>query len=392
MGKSLPFLSPQESGMGVSQLLTIEQQIGKALDKKKLAGAVTMVIRKGGVVHLEAHGWQDVENHIPMQTDTIFRIYSMTKPIVSTAVMMLAESGEIDIDAPLAKYLPSLDDLKVYQKEGNRSPKRPPTVRDLLRHTAGMTYGFFGNTAVDQQYRKAAVLDRDQSSEAFLKKVAQLPLVYDPGEDWIYSIAVDVQGILIEQVSGQSLDTFLKQRIFDPLAMKDTGFHVPKGKAHRLASYYGSSLKLKESGKESRYLKPPKFFSGGGGLVSTAMDYAHFVQMLLNGGSLFGQRLLKPETVAAMTRNHLPTDRFPAGIGGSREGVGFGLGVSIQMYSTPKQPGAKEGEFGWNGIASTHFWASPSDDLAVITMEQTHPFNKRLIHRLKGPIYDALRP
>ena len=268
----------------------------------------------------------------------------------------------------------------------------PPTVRDLLRHTAGLTYGFFGNTPVDQQYRKADVLDRDQSSETFLKKVAQLPLVYDPGEDWVYSIAVDVQGMLIEQVSGQSLDTFLKQRIFDPLAMKDTGFHVPKAKAHRLANYYGSSLKLEESGNQSRYLEPPTFFSGGGGLVSTAMDYAHFVQMLLNCGSLFGQRLLKPETVAAMTRNQLPADRFPAGIGGSREGVGFGLGVSVQMFATPKQPGAKEGEFGWDGIASTHFWASPSDDLAVITMEQTQPFNKRLIHRLKGPIYDALRP
>ena len=222
--------------MDASQLRTIEQQVGEALDEKKLAGAVTMVIRNGGVVHFEAHGWQDIENRVPMRTDTIFRIYSMTKPIVSTAVMMLAESGEIDLDAPVAKYLPSLKGLKVYHKEGNRSPKRPPTVRDLLRHTAGLTYGFFGNTPVDQQYRKADVLDRDQSSETFLKKVAQLPLVDDPGEDWIYSIAVDVQGMLIEQVSGQSLDTFLKQRIFDPLAMKDTGFHVPKAKAHRLAN------------------------------------------------------------------------------------------------------------------------------------------------------------
>ena len=378
--------------MDASKLRTIEQQVGEALDEKKLAGAVTMVIRNGGVVHLEAHGWQDVENRVPMRTDTIFRIYSMTKPIVSTAVMMLAESGEIDLDAPVAKYLPSLNELKVYHKESNRSPKRPPTVRDLLRHTAGLTYGFFGNTPVDQKYRKADVLDRNQSSETFLKKVAQLPLVNDPGEDWIYSIAVDVQGTLIEKVSEQSLDTFLKQRIFNPLAMKDTGFHVPKAKAHRLASYYGSYLQLEESGNESRYLEPPKFFSGGGGLVSTAMDYAHFVQMLLSGGSLFGQRLLKPETVAAMTRNQLPADRFPAGIGGSREGVGFGLGVSVQMFETPNQPGAKEGEFGWDGIASTHFWASPSDDLAVITMEQTQPFNKRLIHRLKGPIYDALRP
>ena len=161
--------------MDASQLRTIEQQVGEALDEKKLAGAVTMVIRNGGVVHLEAQGWQDIENRVPMRTDTIFRIYSMTKPIVSTAVMMLAESGEIDLDAPVAKYLPSLKGLKVYHKKGNRSPKRPPTVRDLLRHTAGLTYGFFGNTIVDQQYRKADVLDRNQSSETFLKKVAQLP-------------------------------------------------------------------------------------------------------------------------------------------------------------------------------------------------------------------------
>ena len=392
VAQSLPFRSPAETGMDASQLRRIEQEVGEAMDAKELAGAVTLVLHHGNIVHLEAHGWQNLEGHIPMQADTVFRIYSMTKPIIATAVMMLVEAGHLDLDLPVASYLPELKGLMVFDKRGNRPPQRPPTLRDLLRHTAGMTYGYFGNTPVDEQYRQARILDRDQDSKTFLNKVAGLPLLYDPGEKWVYSIAVDVQGVLVEAVSGLRLDAFLKKHLFQPLGMKDTGFEVPREKAHRLACYYGSDLELRESAEDSPYLKRPTFLSGGGGLVSTAMDYAHFVQMLINGGTLFGQRLLKTESVEAMTRNQLPSDRFPEGIGGGREGLGFGLGVSVVLQPGPALPDARKDEYGWDGIASTHFWVSPADKLAVITMEQTQPFSKTLIGRLKGPIYGALQP
>lgn len=386
----LPFAASEDSGMDAGKLRGIELAVGKHLDRKEVAGAVTLVLRKGSIVHLEAHGWRDIDSQTPMATDTIFRIYSMTKPIVSTAVMMLVESGQVNLDDPIATHLPELANLMVLENGKRVPPKRPPTVRDSLRHTAGFTYGFFGDSEVDQLYVQSGILDKKNDTAAFLKKVASLPLAFHPGEKWVYSISVDVQGTLIEQVSGQSLDRFLKERILEPLGMKDTGFHVPAEKRDRFASVYNHDLNPIESNGTSDYRFPPRFFSGGGGMVSTVEDYACFLQMLLNGGELFGKRLLKESTIEDMTRNHLQAPAYPIGIGDTRDGFGFGLGFNVVTHTSQYDPDARVGEYGWGGAASTHFWVSPSDDLAVITLEQTMPYTWNLERSLKGLVYDAI--
>ena len=387
---SLPFAAPGDVGLDASKLRGIEQVVGEHLDRKELAGAVTLVLRKGSIVHLEAHGWQDIDSQTPMATDTIFRIYSMTKPIVSTAVMMLVDSGQVDLDDPVATHLPQLADLVVLENGKRIPPKRLPTVRDILRHTAGFTYGLFGNSEVDQMYVRAGVLDKKNDTAAFLTTVASLPLAYQPGEKWVYSISVDVQGALVEAVSGQSLDRFLQERILEPLGMEDTGFFVPSEKRGRFASVYNHDLKPTESNDTSDYRFPPRFFSGGGGMVSTVGDYVRFLQMLLNGGELFGKRLLRESTVRDMTRNQLPEPAFPIGIGDTRDGFGFGLGFNVVTHTSQYDSDARVGEYGWGGAASTHFWVSPGDDLAVITMEQTMPYTWNLERSLKGIVYGAV--
>ena len=387
---SLPFLTSEDSKMDGTKLRQIEQAVGKHIDEKELAGAVTLVLRKGGIVHLEAHGWRDLDSRNPMTTDTIFRIFSMTKPIVSVGIMMLLEEGQLGLDDPIAANLPVLSDLKVLVDGEKVAAKRAPTVRDLLRHTAGFTYGLFGFSEVDQLYVRSGILSKKNDSAHFLQKVAALPLAYHPGEKWIYSISVDVQGALIEQIAGQSLDRFLKERILEPLGMKDTGFHVPMEKRNRFATLYTEGHKSTESNQESDYRFPPRFYSGGGGMVSTAKDYARFLQMLINGGELFGTRLLKRETIKDMTQNHLEGTAFPIGIGDTRDGFGFGLGFNVVTAKSEYDPDARIGEYGWGGAASTHFWVSPKDELAVITMEQTMPYTWNLERSLKGLIYEAI--
>jgi CubicO group peptidase (beta-lactamase class C family) len=392
----LPFAWPEDVGMSSARLRQIENAVGEHLDKNHLAGAVTMVLRKGSIVHFEAHGWRDLESKTPMTKDSIFRIYSMTKPMVSAAVMMLVEEGRIQLDDPVGDHVPELVGVKVWTPDGEVDPKRPMSVRDLLRHTAGLTYGFFGNTPVDTAYREAQVLAPVDDAAAFEGKLGKLPLLYHPGEKWVYSVSVDVQGVLIERVSGQSLDRFLRERLFEPLVMRDTGFHVPPEKRDRFVTNYSpddnGGLRVNDDPATSSYRFPPKFFSGGGGLVSTVADYSKFAQMMLNGGELFGERFLKKETVAYMTRNHLSDSAYPIGIGEDRPGVGFGLGVSVRVETSASEPDSRVGEYGWDGAASTHFWVSPEDELAVITMEQVMPYNSNLTAALKGLVYDALEP
>lgn len=391
---TLPFAAPEDAGMSSAKLRGIEAAVGEHLDQHHLAGAVTLVLRHGKIVHLEAHGWRDLASRTPMTPDTIFRIYSMSKPIVSVGLMMLHEEGRFELDDPVERFIPEFKGLQVYSKAGNVPTQRPMTIRDLLRHTAGLTYGFFGNSAVDARYREAGVLAPANDSATFIKKLAGLPLLYQPGERWVYSVAVDVQGVLIERLSGRSLDAYLRERILEPLGMLDTGFYVPPEKRARFATNYSpdgnGGLRVRDDPATSAYRFPPRFFSGGGGLVSTATDYARFVQMLLNEGELFGVRLLKPETVREMTRNQLPPAAYPIGVGDHRAGVGFGLGFAVRVEDSDWDPDAHLGEYGWGGAASTHFWISPRDDLAVITMEQTMPYTWHLEFGLKGLIYDAI--
>ena len=391
---TLPLAKPEDVGMSSVKLRGIEQAVGTHLDENHLAGAVTLVLRHGKIAHLEAHGWRDLDSRTPMTTDTVFRIYSMSKPIVSAAVMMLVEEGRFQLDDAVEKYIPELKGLKVFENGREVPTKRLMTIRDLLRHTAGLTYGFFGNSPVDQKYRDAGVLAGSDDSAAFAAKIGGLPLLYQPGERWVYSVGVDVQGVLIERVSGMSLDRFLRERIFEPLEMSDTGFNVPVGARDRFATNYSpddsDGFRVNDDPATSNYRFPPKFFSGGGGLVSTAGDYAKFVQMMLNGGELFGTRFLKTETVSEMTRNQLPDVAYPIGIGDVRNGEGFGLGYSVRVEESDFDSDAHIGEYGWGGAASTHFWVSPKDDMAVITMEQTMPYTWNLETALKGLVYDAI--
>lgn len=392
--RELPVAPPQEAGMSSEKLGEIKGAVQSLLDKKLLAGAITMVARQGKVVHFETHGLMDVESGQPMPKDAIFRIYSMTKPIATVAAMMLHEDGKYQLDDPVSRFIPELKGVKVHQDGTEVSAKNEMTIRDLMRHTAGLTYGFFGNTPVDQRYRDAGVLAPQDDSQAMAKKLGSLPLLYHPGEKWVYSVSVDVLGILVERVSGQLLDQFLRERIFEPLDMKDTGFHVPEEKIKRLVTNYSpdgqGGLRVNDAPEESRYRSVPAFFSGGGGLVSTARDYMRFLQMLLHGGELYGARILRPESVKMMIRNQLPEGAYPISIGTPRPGTGFGLGFSVRMENSAWDPDGRIGEYGWGGAASTHFWVSPADQLAVVTLEQTMPYTWHVEWGIKGLIYDAI--
>jgi len=258
------------------------------------------------------------------------------------------------------------------------------SVRDLLRHTSGLTYGFFGNTAVDKMYMAQTVYDREGALEDMANKLGKIPLLNQPGTKWHYSLSTDVLGYLVEKISGQSLDNFFKQKIFKPLGMKDTAFHVPGRKIKRFAACYGpkanGGLNLVDAPAKSRYIKKPSLFSGGGGLVSTAKDYMRFCQMLLNKGQLDGKRLLRAETVEMMTKNQLPD-----GVGRGK-GEGFGLGFSVRTEDGKKP----KGEYGWGGMASTHFWISPKHDLIVIALSQHIPYSGQLESTVKPLIYESI--
>ncbi|MEM7231536.1 MAG: alpha/beta fold hydrolase [Planctomycetota bacterium] len=385
----IPTGNAKELGFDPATLGKIDDVVEGMIEEKRIAGAVTLVARKGKIVQSKAFGKRDVEADLPMELDTIFRFYSMTKPIVSTATMMLVEEGKLELDAPVSKYIKELGGLKVYKSGSGdaievEAAKRDMTVRDLLRHTAGLTYGFFGNTAIDQQYRAKGVMGGDLNQ--LVRRLNEISLLYQPGEKWVYSVASDVLGRLVEVASGESLDKFFQMRIFDPLDMKDTSFQVPEAKISRFASSYSRGLRLVDGKGDSRFTKTPRMLSGGGGLLSTARDYLRFCQMILNEGELNGRRLLKAETVRDMTKNHLPESAMP--IFGNRTGVGFGLGFSVRVAAT--NPVERVGEFGWGGAASTHFWISPKDDLIVIALSQSQPFSDRLERAIKPIVYAAL--
>jgi CubicO group peptidase (beta-lactamase class C family) len=368
------------------------------VDDQKVAGAITMIARRGKVVYFEAVGKRDIDADLPMERDTILRFYSMSKPITSVAVMMLVDEGKIGLDDPVAKHLPELKGVKVFVRSNGdafetESPKREPTVRDLLRHTAGLTYGIFGNTPVDEAYRKAGILAPTDTLADMTKKLGELPLQYQPGTRWIYSVSTDVLGRIVEVASGKKLDEFFAERIFRPLDMKDTGFFVPADKLSRFAATHGTAddkLRVTDAPATSNFRNRPTLLSGGGGLVLTARDYMRFCQMLASGGELNGKRLLRRETVETMTKNQLPDEAFPIAFGPiQRPGVGFGLGVSVQVNRDPFSA-SRIGEYGWGGAASTHFWISPKDELVVIALQQFMPFNTRLEQTIKPLVYEAI--
>ena len=410
---SLPSLtaSPHEVGFSAERLERIPSAAQGFIDEGQLAGAVTVVARRGKVAHFEAYGMMDLEADKPMQKDTIFRIYSMTKPIAAVGVMMLCEEGKLTLDAPASTYLPELSRMQVAQDADANvftpvETDREMTVQDLMQHIAGLPGAaryMGGNTAVDKLYRKAG-LDRlhECNLQELVERLGTIPLLYQPGTKWHYSIAADVLGRLIEVTSGQPFDQFLAERIFQPLGMIDTGFYVPAEKIDRLAGMYGpkptrglQTIDAPAGGtghiSKTSFTKKPRFLSAGGGLVSTASDFARFCLMLSGKGTLSGKRLMKAESVELMTRNHLPQhliplDKKPEDRYG---GLGFGLGVSVRVQQTDWVPASQIGEYGWIGGTSTEFWISPRDELVAITLAQHIPFSP-LSHTVKPMVYAAI--
>ncbi len=379
-------------GLSAEKLAILDPVIVEMIEKKKIAGEVIIVAKDGEVAYLNAWGKMDLEAGKPMRPDTIFRIYSMTKAIATAAALVLFDEGKLGLDDPIGKWIPELKDLQVQAADGVRKPARTPTVKDLMLHTAGFTYGGAGKPS-DKLYGEKKPLEAKDLND-MAARLSSIPLAYEPGKDWIYSVSIDVLGLVVERVSGMKLDRFLEERIFKPLDMKDTGFSVPPEKLDRFAANYnrsGETLKLGDAPATSKYAKPATFFSGGGGLVSTARDYMRFLLMVEGGGEFQGVRILKPGTVRLMTTDQLPQEAFPIYFGKQvRHGTGFGLGFSVRTKNTEWDPAAREGEYGWGGAASTHYWVSPKDRLVVVTLEQTMPYSFDTEFAVKGLIYDAI--
>jgi CubicO group peptidase (beta-lactamase class C family) len=347
---------------------------------KQLVGVITVVARHGKVVNFKTHGLSDFASGALMRKDTIFRLFSMTKPITGVAMMKLYEAGQWKPSDPISKCIPEFEDLKVYAgADANGEailvePTHAPTMGELMSYTAGFSYGLF-QTPVDKLYGEVKPLEAS-SSRDFIERMAKLPLAHQPGEGWTYSVGVDIQGCLVERLSGMPLPKYLEQHIFKPLGMKDTAFFVPADKLPRLATVYAPS----ESGglvpipSDPNVGKPPGMPSGGGGLYSTAGDYLRFAQMLANGGTLDGVSILKPGSVATMSTNHVPeklrTSEF--GIGGHRMVPGYGFGYNVAVFDDPAKVGSQTGvgTYGWDGAAGTYFWIDPANDIVFVGMLQ----------------------
>jgi CubicO group peptidase (beta-lactamase class C family) len=398
----------KKAGFSKERLARIETLLqSRYIDAGRLPCAQVLVSRRGETAYSAVLGLRDVERKLPCQDDTIFRIYSMTKPVTSVALMMLVEEGLIALEDPVAKWIPSWKDLGVFVAGvgpfQTRPPARPMLVVDLLRHTSGLTYGFQSRTNVDAVYRREQLgtFPSDLDLEGFVQALSKLPLEFSPGEAWNYSVSTDVVGYLVQKVSGLPFQDFLQQRIFGPLEMVDTGFQVRAGQEHRFAACYNATptggIKLQDDPTTSAYLKPPTFYSGGGGLVSTAADYLAFCRMLLNGGELNGARLLAPKTIALMAANHLPDGKDLTQMSRSlfsesnNAGTGFGLGFAT-VFDAPRtlMPGSN-GEYYWGGAASTAFWIDPAEEVIAIFMTQVLPSSAYPIRReLRTLVYSAL--
>ena len=374
---ALEFSSPESVGVDSDRLDRITQAMQGFVDDGLLSGVVTMAARDNKIIHSEAVGYRDLEAQAQMTTDAIFRIYSMTKPVTGVALMMLYEEGKFRLSDPVEKYLPEMQNLQVYagmDADGNmitEEANHKMTIRELMSHTGGLSYGIFAQSPVDSMYVQAGLLDTNDTLEEFTTKLGQIPLKHQPGSRWEYSVSVDVQGYLVEKLAGQSFGEFLEERIFDPLGMTDTDFHVPEEKASRFAQVYGyteaGDLIAQEGFPGANFMIDPVFESGGGGLVSTAMDYMRFSQMLLNGGELDGVRILAPLTVDLMHR-----DQTPASMDGSilgARGTSFGLDFAI-IEDPVEAEGYSTGEYYWGGAAGTWFWIDPVESLIFVGMIQ----------------------
>jgi CubicO group peptidase (beta-lactamase class C family) len=411
---------PESVGIDSNRLKHVSQWLEDQVAQDRVAGASTLISRRGSVAYFETTGFADHARARPFEKDTVVRLYSMTKPVTTVAAMMLYEQGCFHLDDPVSKFIPEFEATRVWAG-GNAGidetvpMETPMAIHHLMTHTSGLTYDFMRTNAVDAQYREDGVLthSNDYDLADYTRRLAGIPLICQPGSQWNYSVSIDVLGRLVEIWSGLTLQAFFQERIFNPLGMVDCGFHVEPQNHSRFAALYNavgagglgqgnagntpSGFRLQESAEDSSYLSPTTMFSGGGGLTGTMDDYARFCQCLLNGGELNGARLLSPKTLAYMRRNQLPENRDMAAMGQpvwsetSYDGIGFGLGWAVVLDTVKARFLGSEGEHHWGGAASTFFWLDPVEDLYVIFLTQLMPSSAYPIRReLRTRIYQAL--
>ena len=397
--EGLPVAKPEDVGLSAQRLERLGAVLRADIDQGKIPGAVVLVARRGKVAYFESFGMRDKEAKATMRTDAIFRLYSMTKPIVSVGVMLLNQEGKVFLADPVSKYIPELGKLKVCTEATNAQtgettcPETPSprdmTIQDLLRHTSGLTYGFFGKSAVKGMYTKTGVESQDQTLAEMIAKLGKLPLAYPPGTTWDYSRSTDVLGRVIEVASGMPLDRFIEERIARPLKMEDTGFYVKSEKHGRIAE----AQKDPKTGKAfplNDVTKPPKLLSGGGGLVATTMDYARFLQMLLDGGRLEGTQLLNRKIIEYMTADHMGSVVKPGPIYLPGTGYGFGLGFAVRLQNGVSAWPGTAGDYYWDGVAGTTFWVDPKEELFAIFMIQEPAQRLNYRYLMRSIVYQAI--
>ncbi len=393
-------VSPESVGLSSSRLERVSSAMQRYVDQSLLSGVIVLIARQGQVAYLQAFGQQNIKANRPMTFDTLFRIYSMTKPITTTAAMMLVDEGKLRLSDPVSRYVPGFKNPRVMQPRNGCDfelvpARREPTLHDLMIHTAGLSYGFEENSALDERYRKDIWVPDEKEPTPDLKEmvdaIAKLPLASHPGTAFRYSLAIDVLGYIIQVVSGIPFDEFLKEKVLSPLGMVDTDFWVPPEKVDRLSTVYGPAdaggLKVVEGHVNSSCTLPSRRPSGGGGLVSTIGDYFRFGQMLLNQGELDGVRLLGRKTVSWMLQNHLPEGIYSD----AEQANGFGLGGAVLLYPGRSRRPGSAGKFGWGGAATTEWWIDPAEQMNCILMTQYMPgFIPPVVEDFAQTAYQAL--
>jgi CubicO group peptidase (beta-lactamase class C family) len=398
--QSLPSAKPEQVGLSTERLNKVTAMLKADVEKGVIPGAILLVARHGKIAWFDTVGTRNPETKAPMTRDSIFRIYSMSKAITSVAAMVLFEDGKFNLSEPVSKYIPQLGGLKVGVEKSDADGKatlelvpaqRNMTIQDLFRHTSGLTYGFFGNTLVKKMYVDTKVWNDYPSNAELVDRLAKLPLASQPGTVWDYSHSTDVLGRLVEVISGQSLYQFEKERLLDPLGMTSTSFYVTdRAKQDRIVEPFPNDRNF---GIDADFNDPrvvQKWESGGGGMVSTAMDYARFLQMLLNGGSLDGKRVLGPKTVAYMTADHVGTSVAPGPLYLPGVGFGFGLGFAVRKDAGVSPLAGSVGEYNWGGAGGTYFWVDPKEDMFVVFMMQSPKWRVPYRAVLKDMIYAAV--
>jgi CubicO group peptidase (beta-lactamase class C family) len=400
-------VKPESVGFSTERLERLHALMQQAMEQKQIAGIVTILARHGKVVDYRAYGVPDLTSAAPIRKDAIFRDFSMTKPVTGVAMMILSEQGKWLPSDPISKYIPEFAHLKVFKgvdADGKMilvDPDHAPTMRELMTHTAGFTYGFFGDTPIDKMYRDSNLL-ASKNLQDFIEKLAKIPLLYQPGKGWTYSMSMDIEGYIVEKLSGQSLPDFFRDHIYQPLGMRDAGFYVPADKRSRFVTLYRSDpngqliADASASRRSGDYDVQPSMPSGGGGMVSTAEDYYRFAQMLENGGELDGKRILSAATVKLMTSNHVPAELLTGqyGIGYQVMRPGFGYGYNCAVVFDPPEANLPEGKgtFFWDGAAGTWFWVDPTNDVVFVGMIQRMlgPLSPNLEYESRSAVYGAL--